>query len=348
MSLRFLIKDTPVEVDSRSRSFMDYSNRFLADFPTAPPGREPDLRVVFLPVDKSYRRIALTKQWGTDVQEVGSKLRFRAHSAARVDCLISPSSRPGTETICCRSAASVSYWIRRLIRGRHTSDNQLFMTMLRQGLLLPALARLLVQNGILTLHASAVARDGRAVILTGLNGCGKSGLALHLVVRHNFRYLADNFAVVDPSKVAVFSFPEPIRVDQSEHALARRCFSGGDQAFGKLQLTPAPEVLDSQATVACIARVLIGERFTVRQVSPDRFCRGLEALHRFLGETPEYSWLQLYYEMQHDMILGDLAEAARKQLCLAVPCYEVEIPRNSKFEARYHEVTAWINESLRA
>lgn len=58
----------------------------------------------------------------------------------------------------------------------------------------------------LLLHASSVARDGRALIMTGESGSGKSTLAAVLAAR-GWRLMGDEFALVDLATGAVRAFP---------------------------------------------------------------------------------------------------------------------------------------------
>jgi hypothetical protein len=59
---------------------------------------------------------------------------------------------------------------------------------------------------LLWLHAGAVSRDGRAVLIAGPGGSGKSTLATLLVDR-GFRYLGDDVVALDPSTGEVHPFP---------------------------------------------------------------------------------------------------------------------------------------------
>src|SRR3546814_19936106 len=62
------------------------------------------------------------------------------------------------------------------------------------------------QRRYLLLHASAVERDGRALLMTGMSGAGKSTLAALLGSR-GWRLLGDDFALVDPGTGLVHAFP---------------------------------------------------------------------------------------------------------------------------------------------
>lgn len=62
------------------------------------------------------------------------------------------------------------------------------------------------QRRYLLLHAAVVARDGQAVVLTGVSGAGKSTLAALLSLR-GWRLLGDEFALLDPASGLIHPFP---------------------------------------------------------------------------------------------------------------------------------------------
>src|ERR1700754_2380564 len=62
------------------------------------------------------------------------------------------------------------------------------------------------QRRYLILHASAVERDGRALLMTGHSGAGKSTLAAILGER-GWRFMGDEFALLDPATGLVHAFP---------------------------------------------------------------------------------------------------------------------------------------------
>ena len=95
---------------------------------------------------------------------------------------------------------------------------------LAQGLLAAEMAMnlqmALGQRRFLLLHAAAVERDGRAVVLTGESGAGKSTLAALLQPR-GWRLLADEFVLVDPATGLVHPFPRPVSLKNAAIAVAR-------------------------------------------------------------------------------------------------------------------------------
>lgn len=61
----------------------------------------------------------------------------------------------------------------------------------------------------LLLHASSVEKDGKALLMTGLSGSGKSTLSAMLAER-GWRFMGDEFALLDPDTFMVHSFPRLI------------------------------------------------------------------------------------------------------------------------------------------
>ena len=59
------------------------------------------------------------------------------------------------------------------------------------------------------LHASAVARDGRAVILSGESGSGKSTLAA-LLGEGAWRLMGDEFTLIEPASGDALGFPRAV------------------------------------------------------------------------------------------------------------------------------------------
>ncbi len=69
----------------------------------------------------------------------------------------------------------------------------------------------------LLLHAAAMERDGRALILTGESGAGKSTLAA-MLMRAGWRLLGDEFALVDLHNGSLHPFPRPISLKNASIA----------------------------------------------------------------------------------------------------------------------------------
>ena len=83
----------------------------------------------------------------------------------------------------------------------------------------------------LLLHASAVERDGRCVLMTGESGSGKSTLATLLAAR-GWRFMGDEFALLDPVTGDVHAFPRLVSLKNDAIGAARAAWP--DARFGPL------------------------------------------------------------------------------------------------------------------
>ncbi len=95
---------------------------------------------------------------------------------------------------------------------------------LRQGLLAAEMAMNLQMalgaRRYLLLHASAVERDGRALLMTGISGAGKSTLATLLAAK-GWRFMGDELALLDPATGLIHAFPRLISLKNAAIAAAR-------------------------------------------------------------------------------------------------------------------------------
>jgi HprK-related kinase A len=92
------------------------------------------------------------------------------------------------------------------------------------------------QRRYLLLHASAVARDGKALLMTGMSGAGKSTLAALLMAR-GWRLMGDEFALLDPATGLIHGFPRLISLKNEAIGVMERALP--DARFGpRLEGTP--------------------------------------------------------------------------------------------------------------
>ncbi|MDQ0250132.1 HprK-related kinase A [Sphingomonas kyeonggiensis] len=89
----------------------------------------------------------------------------------------------------------------------------------------------LAQRRYLLLHASAVERDGKAVLMTGISGAGKSTLAALLMAR-GWRLMGDEFVLIDPATGLAHGFPRLISLKNQAIAVAQAAMPEG--RFGPL------------------------------------------------------------------------------------------------------------------
>lgn len=76
-----------------------------------------------------------------------------------------------------------------------------------------ALSELLRQAGLYSVHATALAKNGRGVLIPGASGRGKTTCCIALL-RAGYRYLSDDHPLIreDPSGIELLCFPEKIDV----------------------------------------------------------------------------------------------------------------------------------------
>ena len=163
----------------------------------------------------------------------------------------------------------------------------------------------------LILHASAVEKDGKALIMTGASGSGKSTLSA-LLGQKDWRFLGDEFALIDPATGDAVPYPRMISLKNEAIAAMQEQAIGA--RFGPLmQGTPKGDIRHLVPPAGAIARMnerakpalLLFPRFgyapAIRDVSPSEvFMRltqastnyvalgeaGFHALTRFVKEVP--------------------------------------------------------------
>jgi HprK-related kinase A len=92
------------------------------------------------------------------------------------------------------------------------------------------------ERRFLLLHASSVEKDGKVLIMTGESGSGKSTLSALLASR-GWRFMGDEFALIDPISGDVYPFPRPVSLKNEAIALMRGLLPS--TRFGPVQLATA-------------------------------------------------------------------------------------------------------------
>jgi HprK-related kinase A len=149
----------------------------------------------------------------------------------------------------------------------------------------------------LILHASAVERDGHALIMTGLSGSGKSTLSA-LLGQNGWRFMGDEFVLIDLDSGMAVPFPRLISLKNS--AIAAMEAAADAARFGPLmQGTPKGDIRHLVPPADAIARMgeaakpalLLFPRFgydaAIREVAPgENFMRMTQASTNYvaLGE----------------------------------------------------------------
>ena len=88
------------------------------------------------------------------------------------------------------------------------------------------------ERRFLLLHASSVEKDGKVLIMTGESGSGKSTLSA-LLGAHGWRFMGDEFALIDPVSGDVYPFPRPVSLKNEAIGVMRGLLPAA--RFGPLQ-----------------------------------------------------------------------------------------------------------------
>jgi HprK-related kinase A len=117
-------------------------------------------------------------------------------------------------------------------------------------------------------HAAVIERGGRAAILPGTPGAGKSTLTAYLVHRAGWRLLSDELTLVSPVDARVAPLARPINLKNQSIALMRGHVPGGvfsaevlDTANGTICLLRAPEESMARVTEPATPRWVVFPRW---------------------------------------------------------------------------------------
>jgi len=184
----------------------------------------------------------------------------------------------------------------------------------------------------LLLHASAVERDGRAVLMTGVSGAGKSTLATLLAAR-GWRFMGDEFALLDPATGLLHAFPRLISLKNAAIPAAEAAWP--DARMGPLMAaTPKGDIrhmvpdaraiaaMDQPATPALLLFPRYGDAAAVRPVPP------AEAFVRMTQASTNY------------VALGEPGFTAMTRLIAQVPAVAIDYPDGASGVAQVEALCA--------
>jgi HprK-related kinase A len=92
------------------------------------------------------------------------------------------------------------------------------------------------ERRFMLLHASSVEKDGKVLIMTGESGSGKSTLSA-LLASHGWRFMGDEFALIDPVSGDVHTFPRPVSLKNEAIDVMRALLPA--TRFGPVQVSTA-------------------------------------------------------------------------------------------------------------
>jgi HprK-related kinase A len=174
------------------------------------------------------------------------------------------------------------------------------------------------QRRYLLLHAAAVERDGRALLMTGVSGAGKSTLAALLMAR-GWRLMGDEFALVDPASGLVHGFPRLVSLKNQAIGVVERALPGG--RFGPLQPdTPKGDIRHLKPDAASIDAM-------------DVPARPVAILFPSFGHAPDLrvvppaeTFIRLTQASTNYVAMGEQGFDALTRLVTTVPAHAIDYP----------------------
>jgi len=218
--------------------------------------------------------------------------------------------------------------IRQILPGYLSPIYKLYQVIMREIVHFPIFYKL-ERKGIYLMHASAVERDGRGVVFSGLNGSGKSTLSIYLVLNHGFKYISDNFLLFDNRRI--FCFPEVIRVAPAD--LTRLGIEEkGRIVYGKYQILPPDERISMSVFPEFFFLTCIGERFELSSITEEEFVKKVMGFHNYLKEFHWHSFMGLYRMFDRGEFSFKLYEEKLRSLVKGKKIYELTLPYNETLE----------------
>lgn len=221
------------------------------------------------------------------------------------------------------AASLLRRWVRPqlAIRGDHMLPDALPVS-LAHGLLAAEMAMnlqiALGERRFLLLHASSVERDGRVLIMTGESGSGKSTLSAMLSHR-GWRFLGDEFALIDPANGLVHPFPRPISL-KNESISAMRAFCPLAQFGPMLRGTPKGDLCHMVPDQAAIAAMNVPAPPAL--ILFPRFGHAPET--RDVGQSEAF--VRLTQASTNYVALGEPGFDALTRLVTSVPARAIDYP----------------------
>lgn len=182
------------------------------------------------------------------------------------------------------------------------------------------------------LHAGAVAREGGALVMTGDSGAGKSTLAAILGHR-GWRFLGDEFALLDPADGLFQPFPRPISLKNASIDLLRAVAPAnrfGPRFDGTIKgsvqhLVPPVEAIAAMDQ-AVPARLIVMPAFTAGSGPEIRRMSRAECFFHLSQASTNYR------------VIGEAAFTAVWQLVESAPAYEITYGSSEDAEALIDEL----------
>jgi HprK-related kinase A len=188
------------------------------------------------------------------------------------------------------------------------------------------------QKRFLLLHAGTVEREGRALLLTGHSGAGKSTLAA-LLGEQGWRFLGDEFALLDPDDGLIYPFPRLISLKNQALALFDR--AAPERLGPILKGTPKGMIRHLRPPADAIARM--DEPARLALILFPRFARELGPETRPVGAAELF--VRLTQASTNYVVLAERGFSALSALVANTPAAAIDY--RSSEEAAAQVETLW-------
>ncbi len=140
-------------------------------------------------------------------------------------------------------------------------------------------------------HASALSKDSKALIFAGLNKVGKSSLSRYLYENYQYKFMSDNFLLTDGRKV--YGFPEKNRLADDALDVLKIKSKDSKKIYGKFHVPFDHNRLELVSKTQSVFLVNNYKDLKIETINRDDALNSLEAMHRYLQEFPEYTFLSM-------------------------------------------------------
>ncbi len=192
------------------------------------------------------------------------------------------------------------------------------------------------QRRYLLLHASAVERDGKALLMTGHSGAGKSTLSA-LLGERGWRFMGDEFALIDLETGALHAFPRMVSLKNEAVAVME-----GEVEAGRLgplmRDTPKGDIRHLRPPKEAVARM--GEPAKPALLLFPRFGHAPEV--REVGEAEIF--VRLTQASTNYVALGEAGFDALSSLVQTIPTRAVDYPDTESAVASVEQLWAELAE----
>ncbi len=297
--VNLLVHGVPVKLTTDDPDFFEYvrDNMFLF---ISDSSAEPAMEITYRNLGKGHYTI----QPESDMERIGLELWQGPRSILQ--------RRRGLETLCrsleggrlsiearfhtLRERSRLRSLARGIARRGMDEEKRRHETchyVARQCLHLPLFKTLLERRGLALIHASSVARNGKALIFAGLGGSGKSTLAAFFCANKGWSRMSDNFTLVCGDRV--FAYPESPRISADMMNLLAGSHQGRE-VYGKVHLSEVASKIPETAEISAIYLISLGESAKIRPISAQECLARIEAMNDYLAEFPEHTYLRFLGE----------------------------------------------------